>query len=214
MSRSQPPRSPFRVAAYAIGAAIAVVVLLAAVLDFGISKVNTAGNTESGLRQSSTTRDQFEQLYELGWRADGAAGNTAVTAVYYFPKLREALSDYGERSFVQAQTLKTLETEDDALLLPLLIELEGNEPLATDFELPKHAVLFADASNQYSIARWETLQDVQAPNKLIGVLWARKANDLSAPRQLTLTMTDVPGNVQPTTFTWNAAALELGSEGG
>ncbi len=214
MPRSQPRPSPFRIGLYASASAIAAAAIVAWLFNLGSSEGGSVVPTGSGLRSSSPARDVFEQLYELGWRADGAAGNTAVTAVYYFPQLRTALSDYGERSFVQAQTLKTLETEDDPSTLPILIELESHESLPSDFAVSKHVAVSDDVGSAFSVVRWESLQDLSAPKKLIGLLWLRKVEGAAASNRLTLTLADIPGNIRPTTFSWNAAALELGNDSG
>jgi hypothetical protein len=161
-----------------------------------------------GARQSSSTRDAFEELYQLGWRADGSAGNTAVEVVYYFPALVQALSAYAERSLTQAQTLQELQPNDDALLHPFLVRLERNTALDSAWPVQERIRLVDDGGQPYAVERWRAFADPSgSANVLLGVAWFRQPESASPPDRLTLTLEAVPGNAQSTTLTWNSQVL-------
>lgn len=202
-------RAPWRIVGY-------VLVSLVGLLGLGWYLAGSLGlvtvgssSLPPGARQSSSTRDAFEELYQLGWQADGSAGNTAVEVVYYFPALVQALSAYAERSLTQAQTLQELQPNDDALLHPFLVRLERNTALDSAWPAPEHLRVVDDSGQPYAVERWQAFADPSgSANVLLGVAWFRQPESAAAPDQVTLTLTDVPGNLRSTSLTWNSRLLD------
>lgn len=209
MAESLPARRSLRrIAGYALLSLVGLLGLvwyLAGSLGFV-----TVGDSRlpAGARQSSSTRDTFEELYQLGWRADGTAGNTAVEVVYYFPALVQALGAYAERSLTQAQTLQELQAEGDTLLHPFLIRLERNTALDATWPVQEHVRLVDQTGQAYAVERWQALVDPSgSANVLLGVAWFRQPESAAVLGQQTLTLSEVPGNTRATTFTWNSQVL-------
>lgn len=210
MIKRQLPR--WRGAIYGLATAAALVGLLL-VLASGSSLFGTTDRGQSdtnGARVSSSTRDRFEEYYQLGWRADGQAGNTAIEAVYYFPTLVQRLNDYVERSFIQARTLQELQRSDDAGLIPVLAFLTNSDEIDQALAVEQRAKLVDDQSREYPPQRWQpfVLPD-GAQNQLVGVLWFRRPDGATEPKQLTLSLEGIPGNRRATTFTWDLNVLKL-----
>lgn len=200
-----------RAAAYGIATALALLGIVWMLIAASRRESTSAQNGNlNGARVTSSTHDLFEEAYELGWRADGAAGNTAVEAVYYFPSLLQRLNEYAERSALQAQTLASLESAGDESLTSFVITLTSNGALDSGFNVKGHVSLVADGSPAYSAERWVpfTLSEGVA-NQLAGLLSFRRPEGAPAPQALTVTFKDIPGNIQPTVFSWNATALSL-----
>lgn len=201
-------RSDYRLLGYAFASAIA----LAGLIWLGGLNLTrpaaTTSNLPNGARVSSTTRDQFQELYDLGWRSDGQAGNTAVEVVYEFPQLVTRLAQYAERSFLQAQTLQTVQDESDPTLVPFLVILERNAPIDPKLEWSKLLSLKADNAT-YRYERFDAFSLPGAPDtQLSGIAWFRMTTTFQ-PNSLTMILKDIPGNIKPTTFTWDAKALQL-----
>ncbi|MBI4426146.1 MAG: hypothetical protein HY567_01080 [Candidatus Kerfeldbacteria bacterium] len=172
------------------------------VVGRGISRI------PAGARVSSSTRDTFEELYQLGWRADGDAGNTAVEVVYYYPALVQALSAYAERSLTQAQTLQELQRNEDQFRHPFLVRLERNVAFDQAWPLQENIQLAVDGTMTFPVERWQAFADPSGSAKvLLGVAWFRQPESAPAPTQLTLSLSNVPGNVRSTTSTWNSQLL-------
>ncbi len=196
----------------ATGAAL-IGLLLVLASGSSLFGITTSGQSNtSGVRASSSTRDRFEEYYQLSWRADGQAGNTAIEAVYYFPTLSQRLNEFSERSFIQARTLQELQRTDDAAQIPVLVFLTNSDEIDQGLAVEQRAKLIDDKSRDYPPQRWQpfVLPD-GAQNQLVGMLWFRKPDGAPDPTKLTLALDGIPGNRRATTFAWDVSVLKLDS---
>ncbi len=200
------PASRARLALYLAISVIGLAGLMLFFFDFfGLSNVTTS----SLVNKSANARDLFDGLYRIGWRSDGAAGNTAIEAVYYYPALFQALAAYTERSAFQDETFRELNQYPDMALYPFLVILQRNEQIDASFTPEAHLSLTADGSVIYNVDHWQplSLPDTSG-NSSAGVMWFRQPS--GAPQQpstLALTFDGVPGNSKQTSFNWNNSVL-------
>lgn len=206
--RRSPVRSPFRVAAYVAATAVAAFGIVAFSFGWFSGSGTSAGSLTNGVRLSSITRDRFQELYELGWRGDGNAGNTEVEAVFYYPALVTSLEEYAERSLVQGQTLQALQPDRAADRYSFLIQLNHNEAFPPAVKLESILSLVGNRSVSYTLDRIETLTSPEgSQGTVIAVARFKRPAGASEPDTLQLTVNNLPGNTRPTVFTWNSALL-------
>lgn len=198
-------RSPARVALYVTMSCIGLIALSLFFFDFfGLSRTPFAPTNST-----ANLHDLFDGLYQIGWKADGSAGNTSVEAVYYYPALYQALAAYQERSSLQDETLRELNKFPNMSLYPFLVILQRNETIDPAFSLDAHATLLADNSVSYEVDHWQplSLPDTSG-NSMAGIMWFRQPSGApSRPNVITMTLEGIPGNAKTTQFTWNNAVL-------
>lgn len=203
-----PVRSRARIALYLTVSAIGLIALSLSFFDFfGLSKAISSPL----VNKSANARDMFDGLYQIGWRSDGSAGNTAIEAVYYYPALFQALAAYTDRSAFQDETFQELNKFPDMALYPFLVVLQRNEQLDTSFTPDTHLSLMADGSDPYTVDRWQplSLPDTSG-NSIAGIVWFRQPSGVPLqPSTLELTFDGVPGNTKQTRFSWNNSVLSL-----
>lgn len=154
------------------------------------------------------TVDLFNDLYYTGWRSEGKAGNTAIEAVYYYPSLTVALKTYAERTLLQAQVLQEIEGNQQNGLYPFLVMLEHSEPFPASFSPADHVSLVSDKGTSYSVDHYTPMTVVGTSGKQAsGVVWFTSVGDTPTPQTLTLSFDGLPGNTEPTSFSWNLDAL-------
>jgi len=205
MIKSIVRRSPYRIVGYGLAVGIAVV----GIIWIGTGSVRApASSNQASVRLSSTTRDRFQEVYDLVWRADGSAGNTAVEAVYEFPGFIQRLAEYAERSGIQAAMLQAVQAESDASLVPIFVALQGNAPVRSDLEWRSMATLAA-STGSYTYERFDRLPVTnEGSTALFGTLWFRRTTG-AEPERLTLTINGLDGNTRPSVFTWDLKTLSL-----
>ncbi|MBI5404783.1 MAG: hypothetical protein HY976_01010 [Candidatus Kerfeldbacteria bacterium] len=202
----RPVRSQTKVLAYA--GVTAVAILGAVWMAMNPLERSSVNDNVNGARPTSGTRDRFQEVYDIAWRFDGNSGNTAVEAVFWFPGLVQRLGEYAERSAWQAETLQVIQAETDASLIPISVNLQRNAPLEREFDW-ENVVQVAGDGQAYQFERF----DVSAfpsgrDDVLAGILWFRKVG-ASEPDRLMMTLSNIPGNVQPTAFSWDLKTLGL-----
>ncbi|MBI4092992.1 MAG: hypothetical protein HY420_03660 [Candidatus Kerfeldbacteria bacterium] len=204
--------SPFRLVIYTSMSAIAVVGLVYILrrTTTALPPTTRATSNTNVLYPADEQRDLFNQLYVLGDRFDGRAGNTAVEAVYYFPSLVSSLIAYAGRSPIQAQTLLAIQHNSDPTLIPFLINLERNEALEQNLPFKDILELQAGGSAPYPFVRFDpVVAPVDSDRIVLGVAWFRKPSGSPGAVTLQLTFRNIPGNVKPTVFTWDTSVLRL-----
>lgn len=206
MSTSKPVRSRTRTLAYA--GVTAVALLGAAWLAMHPLEQASVNNDVNGARATSGTRDRFQEVYDIAWRFDGNSGNTAVETVFWFPGLVQRLGEYAERSAWQAETLQVIQSETDASLIPISINLQRNAPLEREFDWA-NVVQVAGDGQAYQFERFDVSAFPSGRDDILaGILWFRKVG-APEPDRLTMTLSDVSGNIQPTVFSWDLKTLGL-----
>lgn len=158
----------------------------------------------------ANAHDAFDGRYQLAWRGDGAAGNTEVEAVYYFPTLIGSLNAYTDRTELQAETLSEIQQNAQSGWYPILVMLQHNEAFAKDFTLDGHVALKDNDGVTYTLQRWQPVALPDTSGKgLAGVLWFSNPNATATiPASFTLTLSNLPGNTKTSSFSWNAALLD------
>jgi len=202
-NHSNPRRPAYRAVLYVL----AVVVGIAALVAY-LYITSTATSTTSTVNTAVSSRDLFDELYQVGLRVDGSAGNTAVDVVYYYPALSRSLRAYTDRTQLQAGTLAELEQHSGLGLFPFMVTLQHNEAFDPSFKIESHAALKADGATIYELDRWQPLQIADASgNSIAGVLWFKQPEGAADATSFTLTFDGLPDNTKQTSFSWNASLL-------
>lgn len=198
-------RNPYRIVGYGLAVGVAVV----GMVWIGTGTVKApASPTNDSLRISSSTRDRFQEVYDLVWRADGSAGNTAVEVLFEFPGFVQRLAEYAERSGIQAAMLQAVQAESDASLVPFFVALQSNVPIRNDLEWRSMANVASDTGT-YAYERFDRLPVTnEGSTALFGTLWFRRSG-AEDPAKLTLTIQGIDGNTRASIFTWDVKALNL-----
>lgn len=175
---------------------------------FHSTAANSVVQDDNAPRTSSELRDRFQEVYDLGYRVDGTAGNTAVEVVWEFPGLIQRLTEYTARSGRQADTLRVLQDEPDKTLIPILVTLQRNVAIGSDLVWTDLATLTADGKD-LDLVRFDPLSYAAGnENEAAGILWFRPKGD-DPPDQYQLTLVNIPGNSRASVFTWQDKTLRL-----
>ncbi|MFH0829202.1 MAG: hypothetical protein V1907_03420 [Candidatus Kerfeldbacteria bacterium] len=207
-TRQQPQlrsKKPVRVALYVIVSLIGLLAVFT-YFFFVIEPKNLGTTVVTG----NTTREIFNGLYQIGWRSDGSAGNTAIETVYYYPALFQILSQYTERTSLQNQTFGELSKYPDMFLYPFLMTFQHNEAIDTDFQVESYVTLTADGTARYDFDHWQplVLPDTSGTS-LAGVLWFKKPAGVAEPKILRMTVDGISGNKKESQFSWDNSMLLL-----
>lgn len=160
----------------------------------------------------STARERYDALYQAAFRSDGGRSTVTADAVFEFPALVSALSEYRERGLVQAQILDLLtlaKANDEALAFSVTIAARGVD--IAGFDVPANVSLVDDQGRIYPVRTWSELATAGDANRAGILTFDRRAEektpDEAGARVLTLTLTDLPGG--PRAFPWDLAVLGL-----
>ncbi len=202
-NRSIPRRSAYRIVLYILAVVVGIAALVA-YLYIGSTDVSTT----STVNTADSARDLFDELYQVGLRYDGSAGNTAVDVVYYYPALSRSLQAFTDRTQLQTGTLTELEQHSGLGLFPFVVTLQHNEAFDPAFRIESYASLKADGATVYEFDRWQPLQNGDiSGNSVVGVLWFKEPEGAVEATSFTLTFDDLPGNTKTVSFSWNASLL-------